>query len=145
MGRGAYNYSRTYLHLTIPSVGYMAATGAVNLMLSKTLGFACELERIDVLTIAGGTGGSGNRVLNVRRGTASGTVVGTITLAYATMQTIGTVNAGIVGEGGVAIGAPPSFTDTDTMTIGFAGSGTAFTGCVVELVLTLRDKNQLAA
>jgi len=144
MGRGAYNYSRTILSLQIPSVAYLAATGAVNLMLSKTLGFACELERIDVVTTATASV-AGSRVLNVRRGNATGTVVGTITLLLASQGTIGTVNAGVVGEGGVATGALPSFTDTDTITVQFAGSGTAFTGGGCELLLTLRDKNQAAA
>jgi hypothetical protein len=144
MGRGAYNYTRTILSLQIPSVGVLAATGAVSIMLSKTLGFACELERIDVVTTATASV-AGSRVLNVRRGNASGTIVGTITLLLASQGTIGTVNAGIVGEGGTAVGGTVRFTDTDTITVGFAGSGTAFTGGGCELLLTFRDKNQLAA
>jgi hypothetical protein len=71
---GPRSYSRTVLSLQIPSVGVLAATGAVNLMLSKTLGFACELERIDVVTTATASV-AGSRVLNVRRGNASGTIV----------------------------------------------------------------------
>jgi hypothetical protein len=140
---GPRSYSRTVLSLQIPSVGVLAATGAVNLMLSKTLGFACELERIDVVTTATASV-AGSRVLNVRRGNASGTIVGTITLLLASQGTLGVVNSGVVGEGGTAIGGPARFTDTDTLTVGFAGSGTAFTGGGCELLLTFRDKNQVA-
>jgi len=137
---GPRSYSRAVLSLTIPSVGYLASTSAVNLMLSKTLGFACELERIDAVTRVVATT-AGSRVVNVRRGTATGTIVGTITLAIATQGVLGVVNAGIVGIGGVAIGGPALFNDTDTLTIEFP-TGTAFTAGGVELLLTFRDKNQ---
>jgi hypothetical protein len=94
---GPRSYSRTVLSLQIPSVGVLAATGAVNLMLSKTLGFACELERIDVVTTATASV-AGSRVLNVRRGNASGTIVGTITLLLASQGTLGVVNSGVSGQ-----------------------------------------------
>jgi hypothetical protein len=136
---GPRSYSRTILPITIPSVGYLAATGAVNVMLSKTLGYACELERIDVVTTVVATT-AGSRVLNVRRGDASGTVVGTITLAIATQGVLGVVNAGTVTAGPGAT----AFTDTDTITVQFAGSGTAFTAGGIDLLLTLRDRNQYA-
>jgi hypothetical protein len=134
MGRPT-SYSRTILPITIPSVGYLASTSAVNLMLSKTLGFACELERVEAVTRVVATT-AGSRVINVRNGTATGTIVGTITLAIATQGVIGVVNVGTVT-------ANNYFTDSDTLTVEFP-TGTAFTAGGVELLLTFRDRNQLA-
>jgi len=134
---GANSYSRTVLCLHVPSVGVMASASAVNLMLSKTLGFACELERIEAVTRVVATT-AGSRVINVRRGIATGTVVGTITLAIATQGTLGVVNAGTLTVG------PPgttAFNDTDTLTIELP-TGTAFTAGGVDLLLTFRDKCQ---
>ena len=133
---GPRSYSRTILNLSIPSVGFLATTSAVNLMLSKTLGYACELERIEAVTRVVATT-AGSRVINVRRGTATGTIVGTITLAIATQGTLGVVNAGTVTAGPGAT----AFNGADTITIEFP-TGTAFTAGGVELVLTFRDKNQ---
>jgi hypothetical protein len=117
----------------------MASTSAVNLMLSKTLGFACELERIEAVTRVVATT-AGSRVINVRRGNATGTVVGTITLAIATQGTLGVVNVGSVTAGSPGEYA---FNSTDTLTIELP-SGTAFTAGGVDLLLTFRDKNQMA-
>ena len=120
----------------VPSVGFLATTSAVNLVLNKTLGFSCELERIEAVTRVVATV-AGSRVVNVRRGSATGTVVGTITLAIATQGTLGVVNAGTVTAGPGAT----AFNDTDTLTLEFP-TGTAFTGGGVELLLTFRDRNQ---
>jgi len=134
MGRPT-SYSRTIPPLTIRSVGYLAATGAANLVLSKTLGFACELERVEAVTRVVATT-AGSRVINIRNGTATGTIVGTITLAIATQGVLGVVNAGTVTANNYS-------TDSDTLTVEFP-TGTAFTAGGVELLLTFRDRNQLA-
>jgi hypothetical protein len=116
----------------------MDSTSAVNLMLSKTLGFACELERVEAVTRVVATV-AGSRVVNIRKGTATGTIAGTITLAIATQGTLGVVNAGTVT---IAAGAN-KFTDTDTLTVELP-TGTAFTGGGVDLLLTFRDRGQRA-
>jgi hypothetical protein len=115
----------------------MASASAVNLMLSKTLGFACTLERIEAVTRVVATT-AGSRVINVRKGTATGTVVGTITLAIATQDTLGVVNAGTLTA---AFPGSLSFNSTDTLTIELP-TGTAFTAGGVDLLLTFRDKCQ---
>jgi hypothetical protein len=131
-----FGYNRDTIAITIPSVGYLAATGAVNLVLSKTLGYPCELERVDaVTTIVATTAGS--RVVNVRKGTATGTIVGTITLALATQGTLGVVNAGTV----TSAAGVNKFNGTDTLTVEFP-SGTAFTAGGVDLILTFRILDQ---
>ncbi|MBI4899002.1 MAG: hypothetical protein HY829_00835 [Actinobacteria bacterium] len=131
-----YGFARTVLNIAIPGVGFLVSTSQVSAILSKTLGFACVLEKMEVVTTAVGTGAGASRVLNVRKGSATGTVVATATLALATQGTLGTVNVGTL----TTANAANKFSDTDTLTVEFASGGTTFTAGGVELVLTFRHQ-----
>jgi len=136
-----FGYSRHLVTLTIPFTGILNTTNQVTVMLSKTVPFSCELERIEAVTTVVGTGAGATRTLNVRNGTASGTVAGTVTVTLSNQGTLGTVTVGTVT---VAANAN-RFGSGDTMTVEFITAGaTAFSAGGFDLVLTFRDKNQAA-
>jgi len=135
-----FGYNRITLAITIPGVGYLISTSQANVAVSKTLGFAAELEKMDVVTTTVGVGAGGSRVLNVRKGNATGTLCGTATIAVATQGTLGVVNAGTMTT---ANGAN-KFLDSDTLTVEFATGGTTYSAGGLELLLTFRVRNQNA-
>jgi len=136
-----FGYSRHILTLGVPFTGVLNTTNQVTVMLSKTVPFSCELERVEIVTTVVGTGAGATRTLNVRNGTASGTVAGTATATLSNQGTLGTVTAGTVTT---AAGAN-KFGSGDTMTVEFITAGaTVFSAGGFELLLTFRDKNQAA-
>jgi len=136
-----FGYSRHTLTLTVPFTGVLNTTNQVNLMLSKTVPFSCELERIDVVPTTVGTGAGATRTVNVRNGSATGTVAGTATATLSNQGTLGVVTAGTI----VTAAGANKFGSGDTMTVEFITAGaTAFTAGGFELILTFRDKNQAA-
>jgi hypothetical protein len=136
-----FGYSRHLVTLTVPFTGFLNTTNQVNFMLSKSVPFTCELERIEAVTTVVGTGAGATRTLNVRNGSATGTIAGLVTVTLSNQGTLGTVTAGTVN---VASNAN-KFGAGDTLTVEFITAGaTAFSAGGFDLVLTFRDKNQSA-
>lgn len=129
-----YGYVRQHLAITVPFTGFLSVATAANLMLSKTLGFAAELEKVEFVTTVVGTGTSASRTINVRKGSATGTLCGTLNPTLANQGTLGAVLAGTV----TTTAGANLFGDSDTLTIEFPASGTAFTAGGGDLILTLR-------
>jgi hypothetical protein len=131
------NYGFTRKILTLQQA---VATGTSQeiVVLSLPVG-RCVLEKLEVIPIVAGTGTSASRVLNVRKGTASGTVAATLTMVLADMQTKGTFKAGAVTA------SAASFDDSDTMTVEIASGGTQFTALTIAVVLTFRELAQRAS
>ena len=132
-----FGYSRNIVSFTVPFTGFLTVV-AVNLCLSKSIPFACELERVEIVTTVVGTGAGATRALNVRNGTATGTIAGTVTATLADQGVLGVVTAGTVTTAAKA----NKFGAGDALTIEFPNAGTAFTAGGFELLLTFRDKNQ---
>jgi hypothetical protein len=132
-----FGYSRNIVSFTVPFTGYLTVVAA-NVCLSKSVPFACELERVEAVTTTVATGSGATRAINVRNGTATGTTAGTITVTLANQGTLGTVTAGTVTTAANA----NKFGAGDTLTIEFPNAGTAFTAGGFDLLLTFRDKNQ---
>ena len=135
-----FGYSRNFMVFTVPFTGFLTVVAA-NVCLSKTLPYACDLERVEIVTNVVGTGAGATRALNVRNGTAAGTVAGTVTATLANQGTLGVVTAGTVTTAANA----NHFGVNDTLTIEFPNAGTAFSTGGFDLILTFRDKNQAAA
>lgn len=135
-----YGFARTVVPVDVPLTGVLNQTGQVTIMLSKTLGFAAELEKVEAMPNVVGTGAGASQVINVRKGTATGTVCGTVTVTLANQGTIGTVTAGTVTETSSA----NKFGDADTLTVEKAAAGTVFSAGGLTVFLTFRHLNQRA-
>jgi hypothetical protein len=136
-----YGYSRSTLALTIPFTGFLSVATQVNLVLSKLLGFKAELEKVELVTTVVGTGAGATRLINIRKGSATGTVVGTITPTLANQGVLGVVLTGAV----VTAGAANKFDDADTVTVELPAAGTAFSAGGGDLILTFRQLHQRAS
>jgi len=132
-----HGYSRMFMTHPIPATA-LVGTGSIVIMLSKTLGFYAELERIEYVTSVAGTGSGASQTFYVRKGSATGTVCGTVTPTLATTTTIGMMVVGTI----TSAAGENKFTDTDTMTLERAASGTAFTAGAGTIYLTFRVKPQ---
>jgi len=132
-----FGYSRNIVSFTVPFTGYLTVVAA-NVCLSKSVPFACELERVEVVTTTVGTGSGATRAINIRNGIATGTIAGTVTVTLTNQGTLGVVTAGTVTTAANA----NRFGAGDTLTIEFPNAGTAFTAGGFDLLLTFRDKNQ---
>jgi hypothetical protein len=126
------------MELQLPLTGVLGTTSQVSVVLSKSLGFAAELEKVEIIPFVVGTGAGASRTINVRKGSATGSVAGTVTATLANQTTIGTVTAGTVTE------ANAKFGDGDTLTIELPSGGTVFTAGGAHLVLTFRVPLQRA-
>jgi hypothetical protein len=123
---------RKVVNLYVPLPG---GTGPVVAVLSLPVG-RCVLEKMEVVPAVAGTGAGATRTLNVRKGSATGTVVATANPTLANMGTVGTFLAGTVTASAAA------FEDADVLSVEFANGGTAFTAGAVNLVLTFRERGQ---
>jgi hypothetical protein len=140
--QSAFGYARNTLTINCPFTGHLDGTGAYNLVLSKTLGYAAELERVEVVTTVVGAGTSASKPMSVRKGNATGTICGSITPNLSNQGTIAVVTAGTV----TGTNAANKFLDTDTLSVTFdTGAATAFTAGGFDLLLTFRTRLQLAA
>ena len=132
-----HGYNRMFMTFPI-TAAQLLGTGAMNIVLSKTLGFSAELEKIEFVVTVVCTGTSATQTFNVRKGSATGTVCGTITPVVAETGTMGLCVVGTI----TSAAGQNKFTDTDTMTLERAASGTAFTAGAGTIYLTWRVKPQ---
>jgi hypothetical protein len=141
MPRGApYGFARYVDRILVPFTGFLTVV-AVNLQLSKAYGLEQWLEKVEMVTNVVGTGAGATRLFNIRKGTATGTVVGTFTPTLANQGVLGVVTLGTV----VTAGDANHFYDADTVTIEAPNAGTAFSAGGFDLLLTWRHKLQKAA
>jgi len=134
-----YGFDRDVIVLTIP---FPAGTGQVTSLLSLPLGFAGTVERAAIYSSVVATGAGATRTLNIRKGSATGTVMATATVALADLNAVGNVKA--VPASTVAGAA--DFVDADTLTIEWATAGAvAYTAGTFHVAITVRQKAQRAA
>ena len=127
-----YIYTQESHRIAIPG-----GTGQVSSILSLPQLRRFAIVAVKVITAIAGTGAGATRTFNVRRGSATGTVVatGTITLA-------GTAAVGVVQDIPVT-GGSAEFIDSDNLTIEWPTAGAvAFTAGEILVVLTTRQHMQ---
>jgi len=128
-------YGQEHFRIPIP-----AGTGQVSSLLSLPVLRGVTLIFIKAVVVVAATGASASRVLNIRRGNATGTVVATTTYVLADGATVGSFKD-IPVTAGAAAGAP--FIDSDTLTVEWPTAGAvAFTAGELDLVLYTRQRLQ---
>jgi len=134
-----FGFGRDQVVLTIP---FPAGTGQVTSLLSLPLGFAATVEKVSIYSSVAATGAGASRTFNVRKGSATGTVMATATVVLADLSTVGAVkDIPVVAAAGVA-----DFADADTLTIEWATAGAvAYTAGTFHVVVRTRQKAQRAA
>lgn len=117
--------------LNFPSVSnaaanpHFAGTGAVTLVLSYTPGFQLVLESFGFCASITAAATAGSQVFKLRKGSASGTVVATLTIAYTDADALGEVKVTAVSS--AATPADLTLDDDDTFSITRDASGTDYT------------------
>ena len=88
--------------MVIPSVSnaaanpHFAGTGAVTLVLSQTPGFQLTFEALGFCASMTAAATAGSQIFKLRKGSASGTVLATLTLAYTDIDALGKVKQALV-------------------------------------------------
>lgn len=117
-----------------------AGTGQVSSVLSLPRGFVASITKVSAVVRVVATGAGASRVLNIRKGSATGAVVATTTYVLADGATVGAVKDVPVTA------ANADFADADTLTIEWPTAGAvAFTAGELNLVITTRRRLQRAA
>lgn len=140
-----YGFTRNVLELTIPVATYLNGVGQVNLILSKLLGYTALLEKVEIIPTTVGTGAGASRVINVRKGSASGTIIGTVTATLANQGVLGVVTVGTVTTAGEANRLNDQGVLPDALTVELPAGGTVFATGGINLILTFRQLAQRAA
>jgi hypothetical protein len=112
----------------------------VSSVLSLPVPFGHTLIKISAVVAVVATGAGASRVLNIRKGSATGGILATTTYVLADGATVGTVK-----DIPVAPVAPANadWLDADTLTIEWPTAGAvAFTAGQLEIVLTSRQRIQ---
>jgi len=125
--------------LSLGAIAVAAGTGAQAIVTSLPITSRCTIERFDLIPTVAATGGGASRVLNVRRGSGSGTVVATGTLLLADL------NAIAVPKGYAANTSGADFVEGDTLSIQIDSGGTSMTAGTFIVVLTFREMPQRVA
>jgi hypothetical protein len=135
-----YGFSRSVPVFTIP---FPAGTAQVTSVLSFPLGFLGTVEKVTIYSSVAATGAGASRTFNVRKGTATGTVVATATVVLADLSTVGAIkNIPVV----VAPLGTPDLQDADVLTIEWATAGAvAYTAGTFHVAVQIRHKAQRAA
>ncbi|HEY6014504.1 MAG TPA: hypothetical protein VIU37_10865 [Candidatus Limnocylindrales bacterium] len=132
-----YGFARDLVSLTVV---FPAGTGQVTSLLSLPLGFTGTIEKVSIFASVVAAGAGASRTLNIRKGTATGTVVATATVVLADLNAIGAVKDIPVTA------ANADFVDTDTLTIEWAAAGAvAFTAGTFHVVIRSRQRLQRVA
>jgi hypothetical protein len=126
-------YSGIY-NLTIPltSLATGLSTAAIDLMTNFTVGHKFKLLALAFVTTVAGTGTSASQVFNLEIGTTNVTG-GVLTLLLADTDTIGKITAA------TAITALNVGSETDTISLEMAASGTVFTAGAGYFVLRIQN------
>lgn len=114
-----------------------AGTGQVSSILNLPRGFLHTITAVKLIVAVAFTGAGASRTFNVRKGSATGTVVATRTVVLADGATVGTVLDVPVTA------AAADFLDGDNLTVEWPTAGAvAFTAGQVTLVITRRQRQQ---
>jgi hypothetical protein len=135
-------FIRTFMPLlNVPThTGYLDGTGAITFLSAAALpGFVATLEKIVYTVTLAHTGSGGTQTFKVRKGGATGTVVATITLALASVGTIGNQ---VIASVAAADDVNARFIDSDTLSFTRDASGTAYTAGNGFFTLIWRQKPQ---
>lgn len=112
-------------------------TGQVSSVLSLPRGYRSTIIAVKLIVSVAFAGAGATRTFNVRRGSATGTVIATRTVALADGATVGTV-LDVPVTGGSA-----DFLDGDNLTIEWPTAGAvAFTAGEVTVVIITRKRTQ---
>ena len=140
-----YGYSFRREVRDVPFAGFLNAVGQVNLVLSSAIDFAFELVAVRLVTTVVGTGAGATRLINIRKGSATGTPVGSVTATLANQGVLGVVTTGTVVTAARANAFNDLLAVPDTLTIEFAAAGSVvFTAGGFDLILTFRALTQRA-
>lgn len=114
-----------------------AGAGQVSSILSLPQLRRFAVTAVKVVTAIAGTGAGATRTFNVRKGSATGTVVATGTVTLASQATVGVVlDIPVTAANG-------EFIDSNDLTIEWPTAGAvAFTAGAILVVLTTRQKTQ---
>jgi hypothetical protein len=133
-----YGFIRGQFNVSLPLQAGFNATTATNIMLSYKPGFAFVIEKVTVICTVAGAGAGATRTLNVRKGTASGTVVATKAIVLADATLAAAIDVPVTA-------ASAAYGDNDTITVDLGGSGTVFTTFEGMLMIQYRMLPQRAA
>ena len=127
-------------------IGFLASVAQLNLVLSTAIDFAFELVAVRLVTTVVGTGAGATRLINIRKGSATGTIVGSVTATLANQGVLGVVTTGSVITTSRTNFFNDQLTVPDTLTIEFpAAASVVFATGGLDLVLTVRALAQRAA
>jgi len=138
-------FIRTILPLlTVPAVtGILDGTGALTLVTSLPVGYRCWIEKVTYISGTVHTGSGGTQTFKVRRGGASGSVVATLTVALADVDTaVGRFKQASVAA---ADDEAAKLQDSDTISLTRESGGTAFSAGSGMFYLILRQRPQARA
>lgn len=121
----------TYTH-PLTSLATGLSTSAIDILTGYTPGFPFRIVDFTFTTTVAGTGSSASQVFNLEIGSTDVTG-GVLTLTLASQATIGTVTSA------TAITALNEGTETDTISIEMAASGTVFTAGAGYFTITLQN------
>lgn len=140
-----YGYAYERETYNIPFTGFLNIATQINRALSLPINFGFELVAVYIVPTVVGTGAAASRTINVRKGSATGTVVGTVTATLANQGVLGVVTAGTVTTAARANVFIDQVATPDAMTIELQAAGsTVFTAGGVDLILVTRALNQRA-
>jgi hypothetical protein len=136
--KAPYGFSRGNFTLSLPLASGFGITTAANIMLSYAPGFSFVIEKVTVANTVAAAGSGATRTLNIRKGSASGTVVATKAIVLADCGLATVVDVPVTA-------ANATYNDTDTLTVDLGGSGTVFTTFEANLIIQYRVQPQRAA
>lgn len=126
-------FKTEHLFINVP-----AGAGQANSVLSLPRGFGCTIISAKITTALAATGAGATRVLNIRKGSATGTIV-----AAATYTLAGGATVGVVQDVPVTA-ANADFLDADNLTVEWPTAGAvAFTAGQIMLSITTRQRTQV--
>jgi hypothetical protein len=118
-------------------VPFPAGTGQVTSIDSLPVFSRCQLASVNIVAAVAATGAGASRTFNVRKGSATGTVIATATVVLADLNALGKVKT-ITPS---ATGTATDLLDSDTVTVEWATAGAvAFTAgeFIIELIYRRR-------
>jgi hypothetical protein len=124
-----YGFARVPVIFYVPIPG---GTTAADIVTAYAPGHTFTVEKVTAIVAVAGAGAGASRTLQVRK---NNTVI-----ASATVTLAGTATTGAQID--LPISGDATFRDGDTLSVGFASGGTAFTAGALNVVLRTRQRLQ---
>lgn len=131
-----YGFARSFIPLSVTMAD--TGTGQFTIALSLPLGLQYIIEKVKAVWRVAGAGAGATRTLNVRKGTATGTVVATAALTLAASTQGAVIDLPVTA-------AAATFGDADNLTVEFAAAGTVYTAGQIDILIQIRHLAQRAA